>query len=306
MNPVMTKKKPPMTKLPCVEPLESWSPNSRYGIQRLDDTPAGRLVRLEDVAVWLAQIKPRKEVIFELFFPLIASARHAVSLCLLNAESYAIPMIARDRVNPAAAGFWQFLPSVDSDSLSEVLTRAIREGWERAWPGLSDPATDPDWIAKRAIARNKERKEMMRLHRLGLVTDPEPEPWPADDFLMQQLRRLAVPVSKAYELWGWGRVPAEVVQLVPAPAPASDLEPEPITTYERLRAFRVANPGAPWTDDMHALLVSEEARRKSRPGVVGVRKALGAELGCSDKRIGVLIREHQKAQRKASFSLLRA
>lgn len=289
-----------------VEPLEGWEPNSRYGIQRLDETQAGRLVRLEDVAVWLAQTKPRRDIIFELFFPLIASARHAVSLCLLNAESYAIPMIVRDRVNPAAAGFWQFLPSVDSDSFSEVLTRAIREGWERAWPGLSYPATDPDWIAKRAIARNKERKEMMRLHRLGLVTDPEPEPWPADDFLMQQLRRLAVPVSKAYELWGWGSVPAEVVQLAPVPAPALDMEPKPITTYQELREFRKANPGAPWTDEMQAVLAEEEARRNSVPGATGVRKALGADLGCSDKRIGVLIRDHQRAQPKPPAAFQRA
>lgn len=289
----MNKTKP--TKIACPEPLEGWQPNSRFGMQRLDDTPAGRLVRLEDVAVWLAQRKPRKAVIFELFFPLIASWENAESLFLLKAEDYPIPILDAGRVSPAAAGFWQFLPSVDSGTVADDLARGIRDGWERAWPALSDPTTDPDWTIARTIARNKERSEMLKAKRLGLVPDADPEPWPDDDFLMEQLRRVAIPVSKAYELWGWGHAPAEVVQLVPVPA--ADLEPKPIKTYSGLKAFRVENPGAPWTHGMRAALAQEEERRKNRPGAAGVRKKLGEELGCSDKRIGELIREHKEAIR---------
>ncbi len=69
--------------------------------------------------------------------------------------------------------------------------------------------------------------------------------------------------------------------------------------YSDLVKFRQDNPGAPWTDDMRALLANEEASRKKRPGATGVRKTLGADMGCSDKRIGELIRGHETAQRNA-------
>ena len=110
---------------------------------------------------------------------------------------------------------------------------------------------------------------------------------------------LAVKFQKAHELWGWGVPIAEKPQ-------ADSLEPKPITTYPDLVKFRRANAGAAWTDDMRALLVSEEARRNGLPGTTGVRKALGVELGCSDKRIGELIREHQQAQLKHVTALRRA
>lgn len=120
------------------------------------------------------------------------------------------------------------------------------------------------------------------------------DPMMSDSVLNQDaypVNSLAVAFQKAHELWGWGHVPAEVVQLVAVPA--ADLEPEPIKTYAGLKAFRVATPGAPWTDDMRAALAQEEERRKNRPGAAGVRKKLGEELGCSDKRIGELIRQHE-------------
>lgn len=72
--------------------------------------------------------------------------------------------------------------------------------------------------------------------------------------------------------------------------------------YSDLVKYRQTKPGAPWTDDMRALLANEEASRKKRPGATGIRKSLGADMGCSDKRIGELIREHETAQRNSRLA----
>lgn len=82
-----------------------------------------------------------------------------------------------------------------------------------------------------------------------------------------------------------------------ATLPASDPEPpktpDELATFSDLIAYRSANPAAPWRPELLRLLSDEEARRKSRFGASGVRKALAADLGVTVSRVGELIREHK-------------
>lgn len=107
----------------------------------------------------------------------------------------------------------------------------------------------------------------------------------------------AITHVRAHALWGWGTKSQPTVQSV---------EPDQITTYSALKAFRASNLGAPWTNNMKAVLAAEERRRKESPGARRVRKTMGKELGVTDKRIGQLIRGYQQTQRQRPATPLRA
>lgn len=204
-----------LSKASTVEPPEDWEPNCRYGLQRRDASPGGRLVRLEDVARWLAQTYPREEVLHRLAVELIGGDGAATScLYLLNTQTYAIPLIVNGHPNPLAGSFWQFLPWVEANTIAEYVGRDLYEAFARVWPGLADPSTDHDWMVKRAIEKNREASARAQAERDGL--DDPIEYWPDDGYLLEMLRILALPIAKAHEFWGYGRafseVPSEATQ----------------------------------------------------------------------------------------------
>ena len=265
----MTKQAPqapaPVVK---IEPYEGWTPNTKYGLQRADDTDAGRLVRLEEVATWLAQKWPRDRVINELFGPLIdGDGVEAGGLYVLRASGAPVPLIKGGAPNPAADGFWQYLPFVDSRTLPEYVARDLAGAWDEAWPGLSDPDTDKEWQAQRAIKANRDRNRLAKL-----FPDEDPMalvPRTAFDseglaLKMARLAKLAIPLVQAHALWGYGRVvapAAEVVSLVVVPKAVPTF---PLADFDALVAYRLANKGKPWAPgNQIALAVAAVEQQKT-------------------------------------------
>ena len=199
---------------PAIEPPAGWVPNCAHGLQRSDSSHAGRLVRLEDVAAWFAQVKelPRDRAVGAMLGPLVMD--DGLELCglfVLNPDNYAKCLFEGDTPSRGTIDFWQHLPDVGGQSSPGTVAHAIAEEWRRCWPGVAPEA--------------------------GEGQPP-----------MQQLCRLAIRLTKAHELWGYGHVvaaAAEVVSLVPVPEAVS---PFPLADLAALVAYRKAHRGASWVD----------------------------------------------------------
>ncbi|MCU1500476.1 MAG: hypothetical protein JWM47_4429 [Acidimicrobiales bacterium] len=269
----------------------AWRAQSKYGLLRSDDTEAGRLVRLEDVALWMAAERPRDAVINALGSKLVVDeGEGATYLYIVNARDYAKRLIENGRPSPRASSFWQFLPETYGDSSAEVVARDIAESWFRVWPGLADLSTDHEWRFQRNIARNLEHAANSDVGReRGDVVLS----WPEDDFLMGLLQTVAIPLVKAGELWGFGleeaatneeddllrgqgTVPLDESQpnaVVPAPPDPAHLE-----TFEDLVRYRAkVLPGMRWdVGKQLTVLNTEYARLGGTPAAYPVlAKALG-------------------------------
>lgn len=264
-----------------IEPVVDWCANSKYGLLRSDKLDSGKLVRLEDVACWMAKTEPRDMSLFKIFFELISNdGKGAESLYVLNSRSYAKPLIIENRPNPALASWWQFFPEIDSDSNAEFIARDIADGFKRVWPGLCDPATDHEWQIERVIARNKERAAIAVADRE--CRDYLGQYWPEDGFLQGLIYAVAIPITKAAELWGYGQITETQTPKSAAPA-----------TYAELVNARKLNPDNPWTDAMVALMAAEI---DARSGQTGIRKGIGQQLDISVSRIGQLLTRETKRQ----------
>ena len=247
---------------PIVSPPDGWVPNCKYGLQRADDSPRGLLVRLEEVAVWLAQSKPRDDVIRELFSPLIVDdGIEARALYVLNARGYAQPLIVGDAPNQKMIGFWQDLPFVDRATLPEYVARDIAEEWCDAWPGLADPRTDSDWWHELVIRNNLERTRRFKQDEPALT---EGAGFDTETRLakMHRLGKLAIRLEQANALWGYGDVFNS--------AQESEAGNLPIERQKSLK----------WTDDRLAKLLSDF---EATPGktLMARRAVLAKTMGMS-------------------------
>ena len=181
---------------PAVEPPAGWVPNCAHGLQRSDSTHAGRLVRLEDVAAWFAQAKelPRDRAVRAMFEPLVMDdGLESCGLFVLNPDDYAKHLFEGDAPSRGIVDFWQHLPEVGGQSSPDTVAHAIADEWRKCWPGVAPGS--------------------------GEGQPP-----------MQQLCRLAIRLTKAHELWGYGDVvapAAKVLSLVPAPTSAPVAAPVP-------------------------------------------------------------------------------
>lgn len=273
---------------PKVEPLEDWEPICKYGLQRANETDSGRLVRLETVADWLAQELPRDKVVQKLFGRLITEGE-AGCLYVLSARSFAVPLTMNGRANREAAGFWQYIDFIELDTLAEFVVREIGNTWDDCWPGLADPSTDQDWYMQRVIAANRERNRLAKLSPPSETPQPRRVSFEAEECqtLMERLRKLALPIEKAYALWGWGSVPAPaavVLQLVPdsIAAPATGAA---IPKRETMKDRRPELTGKVLAD-----------RRKMLEGVHAPMQLLATETGLSDREIRRRIEAWAKSQ----------
>lgn len=265
----------------AIEPVDDWCANSKYGLLRSNKLDSGKLVRLEDVAAWLGKTEPRDAVIGAIFSKLIMDdGFEGQHLFVLNSKSYAKPLIVENSLNPALSGWWRFLPEVGPQSSPEDVARDIADGFLRVWPGLCDPATDVQWNTERVIARNKERLAMAAASRKG--HDYLGQDWPEDSFLQGLIYAVAIPITKAAELWGYGQITETQAPKSAAPA-----------TYAELVNARKLNPGNPWTDAMVALMAAEI---DARSGQTGIRKGIGQQLDISVSRIGQLLTRETKRQ----------
>jgi len=209
-------------------PLDTWQPNSPYGLLRCGNENAERLVRLETVAIWLSDELPRDAVISRLIDPLYQNEAYpwGYQVFVLNGRSWADRLLLRDAPTLNTVGFWQYLgcPGFDEgvtrDSSAQDVIGLIREMWRYAWPGVCDPATDREGYIERVIAANRARNA-----RVAADPDASRVPDSADmnsekrQSCMRLLARLAVPVPVAFTLWGWGTAATPVADGNAAEAP---------------------------------------------------------------------------------------
>lgn len=283
-----------------IEPLEGWEPNSAYGFQQLDASPWGRLVRLEVVANWLGQRLPRNSVVYAIGSALVANDGDATGwLWVLNAHDFPTPLMRAGVLNLDAVDFWQFLSDLEFDSTPEDVARAIADEFDDVWPGLADPATDTQWAMQRAIAENRRLQSIQtaqparkELYRRDTSFDSD-----SRRYAMQRLCKLALPVPKAHELWGWGSVAAAVAQpdttasaTTPAPAPAPAIvEAQDVADWPSLVRYRKQFADGPvqnrpnWLDTHVAILAAhlheEYAAGRGRGALGRLAKSLGYKRG---------------------------
>ena len=273
-----------------IVPRDGWVPNCKYGLQRADSTDAGRLVRLEDVAIWLAETLPRDRVVQELFGRLIFEGE-TDCLYVLSAHSFAMPLTFDGRASRAAAGFWQYVDFVDHDTLSEFVVREVGNAWNDCWPGLADPATDDDWYIQRVIAANRERNKLAKLRLSDQAPQPKFASFDTDERRTQlnRLRRLAIPFVNAYAVWGWGTVATE--EAANAAGVAVALSAGDVTDIESLRCYRLQFTGKPPQQQpvwpvAHVDILRAAVLKHGRGG----QSYYAALLGYTPQRIGQLIR----------------
>lgn len=235
-----------------VEPLDSWKPNAPNGLLRHGPGDECRLVRLVDVAAWMANEFPRDEVIRRLMGALCQNEADpwGWQLFALNGSGYAKRLIRPLGPSPETVDFWQYLREPDSideydegvtsDYIARDVMGVIGRMWEYAWPGASaDPDADRDWYMRRVIEANKRRNARVKAN-----PDASPHAVPASMLseerrtMMLHLERLAAPIPVAFTLWGWGQAAAAVAlpdAVIEAPAaPAIASRPKTVQELEAL------------------------------------------------------------------------
>lgn len=301
-----------------VGPLESWMPNAPNGLLRHGPGDECRLVRLVEVAAWMANEYPRNEVIRRLFGALYQNEADpwGWQLFVLNGKGYAQRLIRHFGPSPETVDFWQYLREPDSTfeypecvtseyGAQDVIGVIVRM-WEYAWPGVSaDPDADRDWYLARVKSANLN-------HRARVNADPNASSVPAPATMLSEerkemmrvLERLAVPIPIAFTLWGWGRaaapvaLPGAVAGAQAAPAAAAVIEVQDVTDWPSLVLYRLqfasvaAQKRPVWLPGHVAILAArlhEEHQAGRGRGALG---RLAGELGSVRSTVGELLKKH--------------
>lgn len=253
-------------EVPEVLPPDGWVKDSPFGFLRYE---GGDLARLGDVQAWLEEVKGFD--CSQSMAELIKRMPEDVMVCL-----YYINRIG-DNGKPLNA---QLMPvdstfSHDGNSLPKPVWQSEERHAESLAMHRIHAAAQPKTTGRPALVDRLERT--MRAQRMGAV-DPMNNP-------THHVARLAVPMAKAYQWWGYGQLAA------PAGADTeADSEPD-VSTWGSLVTYRKAYPSDKWTLEMKATVKAEKTRRKGLPGSTGVAKRMASELGISEKRLNDLVRE---------------
>jgi hypothetical protein len=275
-----------INEAPHVTPLPGWAVECEHGHQASDGTPAGRLVRLATVVQWLqeSQSLPRVSAVELLCSKLderalgalhvIQSGRFAARLPQDSLFGFRKPKpVQTSARHPAAPSF--VVPSF-------LATYADRPRFNKApKSNTAKPAQPEVSPGLPALLARLSIEWGARAAPKQCRVDPLNDTRTLSAFL-------AVPMTLAHDLWGWGvvSVPADGAQ---TPLVGASL-PDKVDTYVDLLRVRAAAPGAKWLPDMLRALQAEEQSRQRRPGAKGVRAELARELGLqSVQRVGQLL-----------------
>ncbi len=162
----------------AIVPPDGWTLRTPFGMQRLDATDTGRLVRLADVVSWLMEA-PRElpcSVAVEKVCTSLEASGAVEWLCLLQESSYAKPLSVKDS--------FAYVP-----------------GFEL---GASEPEPSRDDIGLAGAVK------YMRSH-WGTSSTPDE----VSGYGAHLLAPLAIRLDKAAELWGYGLGAAPVPDAAP-------------------------------------------------------------------------------------------
>lgn len=278
-----------------IVPLDGWCVDSGLGLQRFDDTSAGSLVRLDEALHWLMHGRewPRGKAVYAVFSPLVqwdeadGQARRQV-LYVLNHQDYAYPLSLGDRLNPRAADVWGDLAFSFSNTYSQGTVREVADLWDASWPGYSHDSQRfyrEGWVsycktmkglAQTAVGVVSWEDEYRKRYYMDLGAWKE-----RCKKAVQSLRRLAVPIGVAHELWGYGHVQKPAAAVSALSAAPDVVEVFPLKDFPALVAYRKENAGAVWTLGNQLEIGRAEFARRTATGLgkVVVLDAMHEEMG---------------------------
>lgn len=217
-----------------IKPPEGWRPVAAEGFRMAQEAVRVDLVRLRDVADWLALGDSRDVVLRRCLGQLVDADLYPLCMIyVLDPDREPVRVLDRFHASVAAATALG-LPGVYPMSEPIEVAAWLLEAWWRVWPGHSEISHLID--RSEIIRRRREEGRRSRLAALGLTeSDVKDEPayWPADDVLLASLNRLALPVFVAFDLWGYG---------VDMAAPAAGVEVAAATSASNVVSIRETAP----------------------------------------------------------------
>lgn len=277
-----------------------WLQQSAGLFMRADDTDAGRLVRLADVALWLIDQKglPRIPAANHLADRLEA-AQPVPALFRARAGDYAQP------VEGDAARFGYH--TAESWAARDVGTRRTRYvvsrniGASDDWMGLdfrrrellgalvpiaqqsSAPSKPPEFVEPGVPALLRLLRQRWTFQRWGWRTD-------AEIFIAPQLPgfAVAVRVADAARIWGFGNESEK---------PASAL------TFDQVAPLRKKSKRAPWNPD-HWRIVCDEIQDRGGAGAPGVVSGVADALGMTARGLNDLLKKRHQSERPADSKIV--
>lgn len=285
-----------------IEPEDGWALHSTWGYMGRDDTSTGRLLRLADLVRWLMNTKslPRAEAL-ELVCRAI-TPEVMPFIYLVSNKGERAELVSPD------SGFGYMTPQKAEVSKQRAQQLASERVWrserQRAAGGFVMQTTSvritqagggkpAQLVAPGAIALVKRMKACWASPKLGRQSTCD-----SLDDPKSRIERVAILMTKAHELWGYGRLaqPQAAPEVDAHPAPLHLVQAvsgadRPIKTYADLKAFRLANPGAKWLDDMKVIMAKEKESRDAKPGAKRVAQAMADDLKVSRKFVDDKVRE---------------
>lgn len=244
------------------EPPEGWTVRGPFGFMEFDSGAAdGRLARLGDVLRWLEEVRelPRSRALDVL----ISGLPEGAMACMygLKSGAYAQPLPVDYMFGFHTPPQHEEAKRVHSNNAWSGLgsTEWRSEFPRRIEPYQGPPVSEPGLpVLRLLLSCWKEEKRWVPAEREWVnTTDLKRGNW--------QANYLAVPLSKASEWWGYGRVVAEQDGLNQSPAGAPEPEPDGCTgwgdTAIRRRAVKgLKGNAARWTDPQCLALHDELTR----------------------------------------------
>ena len=290
-----------------IQPEAGYTAHGPHGLLSCGPGHSNRLLSLPDIFEWMRQKDlPRKSVVYAVLAPLVqwdeADETHRRQvLYVVNGDDYANPLSLGDRLNPKARAVWEQLQFSYQDTYSMGTVREIADLWDTSWPGyVSDPNQfyQDGWInycklTKRLAQSNHGplgwEDEYKTRYYLSLGEWKERC---ANAVLL--LSRLAVPLSVANELWGWGSVAEVVTQADAQPAPA--IQVHEVNTWPSLVLHHKSffeSPGA-WPASWRRIALEfHESSPGAKRGPTTVKK-MAAALGISRDTVNTLLNTARK------------
>lgn len=298
-----------------IEPHEGWVLQSEFGFMGRDNTPAGRLVRLVDLEEWLSVRKgiPRAEA-SRLIADVMRDRPEAIehSLFQLQPKDYAQPLRPKPQApaesqKPAKNSIGIKLPTgghAVAVASSSLRASAVEMAESAKLHSISD-------IDGAALLRMVEED-----HRMAVLAQPVSLPFAAAQ--RNAADYLAILMTTANELWGYGRVAAHSAETAGVASTPEDTVPD-VSTWDGLVDCLRESPGCEWKPEMLKTIAREHAKRGNKPGEKSVSKQLAGELPNKDKNglLGVsealvnkrvrdgkvLLETEEREQKKANSSV---
>jgi hypothetical protein len=259
-----------------------WRLKSGGQLMLADETDGGRLVRLADVVPWLMQKYRLSEsaAVQRMCDEIERGCKGVEGFFLTQGNEYAKPLSPDAMWGYHTAESWK-------RHCQTLLANATRAYDERARLASRRELYPPPWTYQEpnppefpapgltaTLKRLREHREELNSQR-------------------QWLSRLAILLSLAQELWGYGKT-AEVQPLAAVPEMAVQaktvpvLPPEELKTGEELVAYRAANKGAVWCDFQLAVL-ARWVNSLGGSGVEGAVEMAASALGMTRRRVNELL-----------------